>query len=111
MQGLLGRFAILVSFLVVIAVGATAQTLTVNKFQETPSGQQLDSTTANIGTLVVYRVVISSSDASKNPLVNVKDTLPTGFVLVNVTCAGQNSALCPNNSAVQTFSGLTSPVT
>jgi len=78
-----------------------AQTLTVNKVQETSGGQTLDSTNVIVGIPMHYRITITSSDGSKNPLITVTDTLPSLFTLLQVDCAGLGGATCPNNSASQ----------
>jgi len=90
-----------------LAIPLMGQTLTVNKVQETPSGQQLDSTNVSLGIPMVYRITITSSDANKNPTITVTDDLPPGFMLIQVDCSGQLGATCPNGSASQTNIGVT----
>ncbi len=89
------RFALATALALATAGGIAAQTLTVNKVQETLGGQQLDSTNANVGIPMVYLVSITSSDPNKNPALTVTDTLPAGFVLLTAGCTAQGSATCP----------------
>ncbi len=115
------RLVLTTALVLATAGGASAQTLTVNKIQQTLGGQTLDSTNASLGIPMMYVVTISSSDGTKNPNVTVTDTLPTGgFVLLTAGCTAQGAATCPGgtssasipftgNPATLTVSGLNVP--
>jgi hypothetical protein len=102
------RLAMAALLVLAAADGSVAQTLTVNKVQETLSGQPLDSTNVSIAIPIAYVITITSSDANKNPSITVTDTLPAGFALLDISCTAQNGAQCPNGGSSQTgilFSG------
>src|SRR5437588_1913450 len=88
------RFA-LTALLAFAAAGETAaQTLTVNKVQQTLAGGTLSSNNASVGAAMNYVITITSSAATTaNSSVTVTDTLPSNFVLLNVQCAP--TAQCP----------------
>ncbi len=96
------RSAFAVLLTLATSATATAQTLTVNKDQQTLAGVALNSSNAGVGVLMKYVITITSSDTSKPQGVTITDKLPAGFVLLatpgtpaGVSCTPSGSAVCP----------------